>query len=58
MDIVEGLTKPNQEVLDAVAFIFDNGGYIVQHRLTYFYSFNNTKSRFHESKIHTRLWGS
>ena len=44
------VTKPNQEVLDAVAFIFDNGGYIVQHRLTYFYSFNNTKSGFHESQ--------
>lgn len=44
------IIKPNQEVLDAVAFIFDNGGYIVQHRLTYFYSFNNTKSEFHESQ--------
>ena len=46
-----GLTiEPNQEVLDAVAFIFDNGGYIVQHRLIYFYSPDNVKSSFHESQ--------
>lgn len=42
--------EPNQEVLDAVAFIFDNGGYVVQHRLIYFYSPDNVKSSFHESQ--------
>jgi len=42
--------KPNKEVLDAVEFIFDNGGYIVKHRLIYFYSYKSVKSKFHESR--------
>lgn len=44
---------PNQDVLDAVSFIFDEGGYAVKHRIFYFYSPANTSngySKFHESQ--------
>lgn len=32
--------KPNQDVLDAVSYIFDQGGSAVQHRVLFFYSRN------------------
>lgn len=44
---------PNQDVLDAVSFIFDEGGYAVKHRIFYFYSpanMSNGYSKFHESQ--------
>lgn len=42
--------EPNQEVKDAVSFIFDKGGYVVKHRLMYFYAFKLVKSPFHEAQ--------
>ena len=44
---------PNQDVLDAVSYIFDQGGYAVKHRIFYFYSpanMSNGYSKFHESQ--------
>jgi len=42
---------PNQDTLDAVAFIFDEGGYVVRHPVFYFYNPAVTRSSFHESRI-------
>lgn len=42
---------PNQDVLDAVSFIFDDGGMAVQHRLVYFYAPKLVRSNFHESQL-------
>lgn len=44
-------TVPNQDVLDAVAFIFDEDGYAVRHKVLYFYAFNTVKSAWHESQV-------
>ncbi len=41
---------PNQDVLDAVAFIFDEGGAAVQHNIVYFYAPAICTSGFHESQ--------
>ena len=41
---------PNQDVLDAVEFIFDQGGAAVQHKITYFYAPAICTSGFHESQ--------
>ncbi len=41
---------PNQDVLDAIEFVFDNGGAAVQHRVIYFYAPNVCESAFHESQ--------
>lgn len=41
---------PNQDVLDAIEFVFDNGGAAVQHRIIYFYAPNVCESTFHESQ--------
>lgn len=41
---------PNQNVLDAVHYIFDNGGYAVKHRLIYMYQSKIMYSKFHESQ--------
>ena len=41
--------EPNKNVKDAVAFIFDEGGYAVRHKIFYFYAFKNTKSSWHET---------
>jgi hypothetical protein len=43
-------TEPNQEVLDAVSFIFDDGGMAVQHKLMYFYAFKKCGGGFHETQ--------
>lgn len=43
-------TAPNQDVLDAVSFIFDEGGYAVKHRILYFYNPAYSAGRFHESQ--------
>ena len=42
--------EPCQTVKDAVAYIFDEGGYAVQHSLMYFYAPKLVDSRFHESQ--------
>ncbi len=41
---------PNQDALDAVAFIFDQGGAAVQHNIVYFYAPSVCVSGFHESQ--------
>lgn len=41
---------PNQDVLDAIEYVFDNGGAAVQHRIIYFYAPNVCISAFHESQ--------
>ena len=41
---------PNQDVLDAIEFIFDEGGAVVQHRILYFYAPNLCVSGWHESQ--------
>ncbi|MDO5124211.1 MAG: hypothetical protein Q4D44_06040 [Eubacteriales bacterium] len=41
---------PNQNVIDAVKFIFDEGGAAVQHTLIYFYAPNICTSGWHESQ--------
>ncbi len=41
---------PNQDVLDAIEFIFDEGGAVVQHRLLYFYAPALCVSGWHESQ--------
>ena len=42
--------QPNQSVKDAVAYIFDQGGNAVQHRIFYFYAPKLVSSQFHESQ--------
>lgn len=47
--------EPNQDVINAVNYIFDQGGYAVKHRILYFYSPANMRSgysAFHESQNH------
>ncbi len=42
---------PNEDVIKAVAYIFDEGGYAVQHPMLYFYySRNGIKKGFHETQ--------
>lgn len=41
---------PNQDVLDAVKYIFDEGGYAVKHKVFYFYAHRSIRSSFHESR--------
>jgi len=40
----------NQDAIDAVDYIFEQGGYAVKHRIIYFYAYRYTKSRWHESQ--------
>ncbi len=42
--------SPNQDVLNAVSFIFDEGGAVVPHRLLYFYAPAVCYSGWHESQ--------
>ena len=48
---------PNQDVLDAIEYVFDNGGAAVQHRIIYFYAPNLCESAFHESQNHVVTHG-
>ena len=41
---------PNQNVLDAVSYIFDKGGYAVKHRIFYFYAPRYSAGKFHETQ--------
>lgn len=41
---------PNQDVLDAVSYIFDEGGYAVRHKVYYFYAPGAVRSSWHESQ--------
>lgn len=44
-------TEPNQDVLDAVSYIFDQGGIGIQHKILYFYSGYPEKiQKWHESQ--------
>lgn len=52
--------EPNEDVINAVKFIFDDGGYVVKHRLIYFYApkwVKNHWSGFHESQDFIIEWG-
>lgn len=42
--------EPNQDVLNAVSYVFDNGGNAVQHEIIYFYAHKKVNSGFHESQ--------
>lgn len=42
--------KPNENVKQAVKFIFDDGGYAVKHSIFYFYAPAKVSSPFHESQ--------
>lgn len=44
--------EPNQDVLDAVSYIFDQGGAAVQHQLRYFYAYKICSSPWHETQNH------
>ena len=48
---------PNQDVLEAIEYVFDNGGAAVQHRIIYFYAPNICESAFHESQNHVVTHG-
>lgn len=43
---------PNQDVLDAISYIFDQGGAAVQHQLRYFYAYKICSSPWHETQNH------
>lgn len=43
-------TEPNQDVLDAVSYIFDEGKSAVRHKIYFFYAPKRCKSKFHESQ--------
>lgn len=50
-------TAPNQNVLDAVSYVFDQGGYAVKHRLFYFYAPKYSAGRFHETQNYILTYG-
>ena len=41
---------PNQNVKNAVAYVFDQGGIVVKHPIFYFYAPKMASSKFHESQ--------
>jgi hypothetical protein len=41
---------PNKNVLDAVAYVFDEGGYAVRHPILYFYAYTSHYSSWHETQ--------
>lgn len=43
-------TQPDQNVKDAVSYIFDSNGSAVQHRLIYFYQSSYCTSKWHETQ--------
>lgn len=43
--------EPSQEVIDAVNYVFDQGGSGVQHKILYFYNPSAVSSDFHESQM-------
>ena len=43
---------PNQNAIDAVNYVFDQGGYAVKHRLFYFYAPKYSRGSFHETQNH------
>ena len=52
--------EPNEDVITAVKYIFDEGGYAVKHRILYFYSPSNMEfgySGFHESQNNVINYG-
>lgn len=42
--------EPNDDVKRAVAFIFDEGGIAVKHKIFYFYAFTWSTSKWHETQ--------
>lgn len=43
--------QPNQNVLDAINYIFDQGGMAVRHRIQYFYAPKLCTANWHESQV-------
>lgn len=41
---------PNDDVKRACAYVFDQGGIVVKHKIFYFYAFQYTTSRWHETQ--------
>ncbi len=50
MSYTSNLREPNDNVINAVKFIFDDGKCAVKHRVMYFYAPKVTRSRWHESQ--------
>ena len=50
VDLVHLIVLGIQDALDAVSFIFDQGGAAVQHSIVYFYAPALCTSGFHESQ--------
>lgn len=51
--------EPNEDAINAVKYVFDDGGYVVKHRLIYFYApkwVKNHWSGFHESQDFIIEW--
>lgn len=46
----KNLKNPNEIVVNAVRYIFDEGNYAVKHRVMYFYAPKVTRSNWHESQ--------
>ena len=42
--------EPNQDTLNAVRYVFDEGGIVVKHHIFYFYAHKSITSKFHESQ--------
>lgn len=41
---------PNEDVKRACAYVFDQGGVVVKHKIFYFYAFKYTTSKWHETQ--------
>lgn len=42
--------QPNENVKQAVAYVFDQGGIVVKHKVFYFYAYGKCRSSWHESQ--------
>ena len=42
--------EPNENVKNAVRYVFDEGGVVVKHHIFYFYAHKSITSKFHESQ--------
>lgn len=49
--------EPNQDVKDAVSYIFDEDGIAVQHKILFFYAPGLCNSGFHESQLNIVNYG-
>ncbi|MCH5304406.1 MAG: CHAP domain-containing protein [Ruminococcus sp.] len=49
---------PSEDAKKAVKFIFDQGGYVVKHRILYFYNPKLCKSKWHETQVFICQYGT